>query len=116
MDRTGVPMTEDRRTTLREMESEELARIEQYERHMRREGGPLDRDMEEQAIEVENDEVVEGLLEGSRARLAQIRHALERVESGGGDLCEDCDEPIPPGRLEALPTATLCTDCAEVRG
>ena len=40
--------------------------------------------------------------------LAQVNHALERVEAGQYGLCEACNEPIPVERLEARPAATLC--------
>jgi len=30
--------------------------------------------------------------------------------------CEECGQPIPKKRLEAVPDATLCVDCLELRG
>ncbi len=40
-----------------------------------------------------------------------IRDALARIEEGSYGLCERCDEPIPPKRLEALPWARMCVKC-----
>lgn len=109
-------MSEDRVTRLKAMEREELERIEGYERHVRRADGALDRDTEEQAIELENDEVVERLLQTSRERVEQIRHALARIDGDQGGTCESCGGPIAADRLEALPAATLCSDCASAQG
>jgi len=47
--------------------------------------------------------------------MAQIDRALERLASGSYGLCDDCHQPIPPKRLEARPTATLCVACQSKR-
>lgn len=44
--------------------------------------------------------------------LEKVRHALTLVEKGSYGECEDCGKRIPMSRLEALPYATLCVDCA----
>ncbi|HEX5614938.1 MAG TPA: TraR/DksA C4-type zinc finger protein [Acidimicrobiia bacterium] len=43
---------------------------------------------------------------------AEIDDALARVEAGTYGVCEGCGTPIPPARLEAMPTARLCIACA----
>lgn len=43
--------------------------------------------------------------------MAQVDRALDRLASGSYGLCDDCHQPIPPKRLEARPTATLCVSC-----
>lgn len=106
-------MSDNRMAILKRLEQEELERIAGYEKHTRREDGPLNKDLEDQATEQENDEVVMGLLESAKRRLSEARHAMERVENGVGDVCETCEAEIPRQRLAALPTATLCGDCAE---
>ena len=55
---------------------------------------------------------LEGLRLAAEDELAGIAAALERVAAGTYGVCVDCGRPIPPGRLEALPTATRCVDCA----
>ena len=45
-------------------------------------------------------------------RLERIQNALRRVEEGSYGLCERCGRNIEPARLEALPFASLCIDCA----
>jgi DnaK suppressor protein len=46
-------------------------------------------------------------------QLREIDEALVRIESGDYGVCEDCDEPIDPARLEAIPETRLCIACAE---
>ena len=43
--------------------------------------------------------------------LHQVEHALSRANAGDYGLCEECGHEIPPRRLQAIPTATLCVDC-----
>lgn len=46
------------------------------------------------------------------ARIAGIDGALERIESGGYGLCRVCGTAITGTRLKALPTTTMCRECA----
>jgi DnaK suppressor protein len=55
---------------------------------------------------------VAALLESARTRLADLDLAIRRVEGGDYGRCEACGRPIPDERLEALPTASTCVDCA----
>jgi len=41
----------------------------------------------------------------------RITETLQRIADGTYGRCEECDEPIPPARLKAIPTATLCVPC-----
>lgn len=43
--------------------------------------------------------------------IVQVDRALDRLANGSYGLCADCHQPIPPKRLEARPTATLCVAC-----
>ena len=47
--------------------------------------------------------------------LGKIDGALERLDAGAIDACEDCAEPIGFRRLLARPVTTLCIDCKEER-
>jgi DnaK suppressor protein len=47
------------------------------------------------------------------ALLAEVNAALERLRAGTYGLCEECEQPISPGRLGALPWARLCLRCQE---
>jgi RNA polymerase-binding transcription factor DksA len=70
-------------------------------------------DWEEQAIETEGDEVLEGLENSALSEAAQIQDALRRIDAGKYDECATCGEPIGAKRLEALPYANQCIRCAE---
>jgi DnaK suppressor protein len=45
--------------------------------------------------------------------LRQIAEALQRMVDDPDEfgMCEECEEPIPPRRLELMPWARLCIDC-----
>lgn len=45
--------------------------------------------------------------------LKKIEKALSRIEDGTFGICERCDEPISPKRLDARPVTTLCIRCKE---
>lgn len=45
--------------------------------------------------------------------LMKIEKALARIEDGTFGVCERCEEPITPKRLEARPVTTLCLRCKE---
>lgn len=47
--------------------------------------------------------------------LEKVEHALRRLDAGDYGRCEICGEAIPVARLEALPYATLCVNCARRR-
>ena len=55
----------------------------------------------------------------ARSRLRDRAHrlvdALERLREGRYGLCEECDEPIVPARLKALPEVTTCLPCQHRR-
>jgi DnaK suppressor protein len=51
--------------------------------------------------------------EGQAAQLARIDGALRRLATAPEDfgLCEECEEPIPPKRLQLMPWAIRCAGC-----
>ena len=89
----------------RELE-ERRGRIDQHGR----EGVPAD--FEEQAVARANDEVVESLAEQATAELAQIKAALTRIALGSYGICVRCGEAIAPARLQVVPYAAACAECA----
>jgi DnaK suppressor protein len=40
--------------------------------------------------------------------LKQVRDALRRIEDGSYGMCIECDRPIEPARLEAVPWTPYC--------
>ena len=71
-----------------------------------------DRDLEEQATERENDEVVDMLGENIIEELRQINNSLLRMDNNEYNVCSNCKENIPDERLFALPYTSLCINCA----
>jgi DnaK suppressor protein len=56
---------------------------------------------------------LEGLLSAADADLAAIDEAMNRADAGTYGICIDCQRPIPAARLEVLPMASRCVECAE---
>lgn len=102
-----------RKAELETLRADLKARLAKYEAHQHRQDGALEKDFEEQAVQTQNDEVVDSLETETRSELAQIEHALERLANGEGDVCERCGEDIDPRRLQVLPYTTVCVTCAD---
>ena len=58
---------------------------------------------------------VEALVGTLRDTLVEIDVALTKLEAGTYGHCESCGGPIADARLEAMPAARLCIDCASKR-
>lgn len=71
------------------------------------------RDWSEQAQERENDEVLDSLSVEAEAQLKRINHALAKIDNNQYGYCERCHQPIDQSRLEAVPAAEYCLDCAD---
>ncbi|MFQ5749986.1 MAG: TraR/DksA family transcriptional regulator [Planctomycetota bacterium] len=52
-----------------------------------------------------------GLIENEEEILREVHQALMRVDEGTYGICERCEQPIPPRRLEVLPYARYCVEC-----
>ncbi|HYE77089.1 MAG TPA: TraR/DksA C4-type zinc finger protein [bacterium] len=57
----------------------------------------------------------EALAASLREALAEVEHALAKMDQGTYGQCEGCGKPINPARLEAMPKTRLCIDCASKR-
>ena len=73
---------------------------------------PPDPDSSERAVQMEDDEALEGQAAVISNDIASVRRALERIEDGSYGECARCGNDIAAGRLEARPEAALCIDCA----
>jgi RNA polymerase-binding transcription factor DksA len=47
--------------------------------------------------------------------LREVEHALAKFDAGDYGLCESCRQPIAEARLEAMPAARYCINCASTR-
>jgi DnaK suppressor protein len=54
------------------------------------------------------------VMKALRANLRWVDRALTKMDRGTYGVCERCGTPIPLERLEALPWAILCIDCAHL--
>ena len=99
--------------------------LEEQSGHLRREireqGG--DPDSDDAAIDVEHGFADSAhataerartlsVMKALRANLRWVNRALRKLELGTYGACERCGEPIDIERLETLPWAILCIDCA----
>lgn len=69
-------------------------------------------DTGEQAGERDDEEVLEDLGVAGLQEIRMIEAALDRIKQGTYGFCAACGEPIPEERLDAVPQATTCRDCA----
>ena len=73
---------------------------------------PGDDDWSESAVESQNDEVLEEVGNLAVDEIREIRAALSKIDAGTYGICASCGGKIARKRLEALPYATTCIDCA----
>lgn len=89
-----------------------LQRLERIRVDAAHRAAPLSADSPDRAQEQENDEVLERLDRDTGVLLAEYHHALERIDQGQYGTCERCGFAIDERRLDAVPQATTCVDCA----
>jgi DnaK suppressor protein len=75
-------------------------------------GRGLEADSKEQAAQLENQEVLDGLASGAVSEIAKISAALKRMEDGVYGLCTECGGKIDDRRLAARPHSSCCIGCA----
>lgn len=51
-----------------------------------------------------------------KSLLREVEEAMARVRDGSYGICQECQEPISPKRLQALPWAKFCVRCQELLG
>ena len=97
---------------LHKLRNEMTARIHAIDKDLHHRDEPVEKDFAEQVTQGENDEVL-GALDGeAKVTIRQIDHALLNISNGTYGTCEKCGEPISEARLEIIPYATLCVECA----
>jgi DnaK suppressor protein len=55
---------------------------------------------------------VEALAAKLRESLAEVQRALAKIDEGTYGTCERCGQQIAEARLEAMPSARYCINCA----
>ena len=94
-----------------EQHQQERENIRISEASAERSPDPTSADGGSMAFELEKDLTLD---ENTRHLLTQVEHALVLIKKKKYGNCENCGEPIPVARLEALPYATLRKECAEL--
>lgn len=107
-----MPADEEIRERLLERRRDLVRRVARIRSDRRHEREPLDRDADEQSLQLENEEVLDALDDTERRELQALDAALARLEDGTYGSCTVCGGTIAPERLRALPTATTCRACA----
>jgi RNA polymerase-binding transcription factor DksA len=95
----GVRSTFDDEHLGDESESDSLGELSSYDQHQA--------DMGTETFEREKDI---SILEQVDAELADVEHALRRLDVGTYGTCEIDGKPIPEDRLEAMPATRLCLE------
>jgi DnaK suppressor protein len=88
----------DKLRSLRESLPDELAEV---------------KDPEEQCVHEYARGLDFALIEMKSKTLEDINEALHRLQEGTYGSCTDCEQPITKARLQALPFAERCRDCAQ---
>ena len=97
------------KSTLEAKQAELLARVDA----IKRDSSQLhSADSAEQVTERENDEVLINLEYKTKADLAEVNDALERIKKGKFGYCEQCGQAISDERLQILLSAKYCSNCA----
>jgi DnaK suppressor protein len=72
-------------------------------------------DIADKAVESYTKEFMFGKSAGDRQILQLISEALERIEDETYGLCVHCENPIQPKRLDAVPWASFCIQCQDLK-
>lgn len=89
----------DLEASRRESQEDGLQELSSYDQHQA--------DVGTETFEREKDLSILQEVEGE---LADIEHALQRLDDGTYGTCEACGKPIGDDRLEALPAARFCLE------
>jgi RNA polymerase-binding protein DksA len=98
--------------SLKQKRDELLLRAERLHRDVHHRDEPIEKDFAEQAVELENLEVLLELDRETRLELRNVLEALTRIEDDEYGICQSCGNPIPEARLKALPYTQSCIRCA----
>ncbi len=96
---TGVRATFDDEGLTEQSANDSVGELSSYDQHQA--------DMGTETFEREKDL---SILEQVEAELADVEHALRRLDEGTYGTCEVCGKVIPEERLEALPATRLCLE------
>ena len=103
---------EARKAQLEARLDELTARLQRIENELEQ---PVSDSFAEQAVEREEEEVLEDLGAAGVQEIRMIEAALDRIDQGTYGTCVVCGDPIGDDRLDVLPQTPMCRDCAARR-
>ncbi len=98
-------------SSMLELHQQEREKIRLSEASAERSPDPTSADGGSMAFELEKELTLD---ENTKHLLNQVEHALVLIKKKKYGNCENCGEPIPVARLEAIPYSTICKNCAEL--
>ncbi len=98
-------------SSMLELHQKERENIRLSEASAERSPDPTSADGGSMAFELEKELTLD---ENTKHLLNQVEHALVLIKKKKYGNCENCGEPIPVARLEAIPYSTICKNCAEL--
>ena len=98
-------------SSMLELHQQERENIRLSEASAERSPDPTSADGGSMAFELEKELTLD---ENTKHLLNQVEHALVLIKKKKYGSCENCGEPIPVARLEAIPYSTICKNCAEL--
>ena len=98
-------------SSMLELHQQERENIRLSEASAERSPDPTSADGGSMAFELEKELTLD---ENTKHLLNQVEHALVLIKKKKYGNCENCEEPIPVARLEAIPYSTICKNCAEL--
>ena len=95
-------------SSMLELHQQERENIRLSEASAERSPDPTSADGGSMAFELEKELTLD---ENTKHLLNQVEHALVLIKKKKYGNCENCGEPIPVARLEAIPYSTICKNC-----
>jgi DnaK suppressor protein len=99
------------RRDLENMHAELQAQIAEAEENAR--AGTINPDRTDLAHSYDFDQRRSALIDRLEDQLNLVETAIERLEQDAYGKCTNCGRDISPGRLKAMPQASLCIRCQE---
>jgi len=96
-----------------ELRQDLTRRVDAISKDLHHEETEIEKDFAEQATQLENDEVLNSLNDEAKVTVMQIDKALLRMNDGTFGLCTECGVEINAQRLDVVPYAEFCIECAE---
>lgn len=101
------------KSQLIDLRQELTQRVKAIEKDLHHVEEKVEQDFAEQATQRENDDVLNSLDNDAKSKLIAIDKALLRINNGDYGFCEKCGEAIDENRLNAIPFAIRCVECAD---